>query len=264
MVAPVSASLPARISATALVRPRARLRDVTTTLADFAIVTYAVDPARLARHLPAAFTPEIVTIDATPRALISAVPFRDLDFRFGFAPFLRFAFGQTNYRAYVRRGDERCVWFFGTSLATRWVAIPRYAWKLPWHHARMRFDCAFDGERCTRYALASRSGWGDAELALEGTDEPTGCLPGFADADECALVLTHPLAGYYHRRDRRVGTYSIWHDRLALRRARVGHARFDVFERADLIDRDQPVHSALVQRETEFMIRLPPDKVDLS
>lgn len=255
--------IPACISDTALARPRRRLRDVTTTLADFAIVSYAVDPARLARHLPAPFTPETFLIDSTPRALISAVPFRDLDFRFGFASFLRFAFGQTNYRAYVRRGTERCVWFFGTSLATRWVIIPRHAWKLPWHHARMRFDCAFDGERCTRYTLASRSKWGDADLDLVGTDEPTGCLPGFADAEECALVLTHPLAGYYHRRDRRVGTYSVWHDRLMLRRARVTRARFDVFERADLIDRDQPVHSALVQRETEFVIRLPPYAVEL-
>jgi len=239
-------------------RPKRRLRDVTTTLADFAIVTWAIDPARLARHLPDGFAPDVVAIDGAPRALVSAVPFRDLDFRFGFAPFLRFRFGQTNYRAYVRRGDERCAWFFGTSLATRWVAIPRYAWKLPWHRARIDFDCAFDGERCTRYAMRSRSAWGDAELELVGGDEPTGCLPGFADADECALVLTHPLAGYFHRRDGRVGTYSVWHDRLALQRASVVHARFEVLEREDVIDRDQPVHSALVQRATEFVIRLPP------
>ena len=154
------------------------------------------DRARAARApLPDGFAPDVVTIDGAPRELVSAVPFRDLDFRFRFAPFVRFAFGQTIYRAYVKRGDQRCVWFFGTSLGTRWVAIPRYWWKLPWHRARIEIDARYLGERCERYALRSTSKRGDAELELSGGDEPTGCLPGFASADECGLVLTHPFAG---------------------------------------------------------------------
>jgi uncharacterized protein YqjF (DUF2071 family) len=251
-----------RIAEASLVRPKGRIGDVTTTLADLAIVTYDVAPERLARHLPAGFTPDVVEIGGHERALVSAVPFRDLDFRFGFAPFLRFSFGQTNYRAYVRRGSERCVWFFGTSLDTFWVWVPRHHWKLPWHRARIRFDCHFSDERCVAYRMDSRSAWGAADLTLVGTDEPTGCMDGFRDDEETALVLTHPLVGYFERRDGRIGTYSVWHHRLALLRARVEHARFEVLERLGVIDVGQTPHSALVQRSAEFMIRLPPRRVE--
>jgi len=243
-------------------RPYTRLRDVTTTLADFAIITYAVEPAALSVLLPKQFAPEVFTLDDGRRvAFVSAVPFRDLDFRFGFAPWLRFHFGQTNYRAYVTYEGKRCVWFFGTSLATNWVVIPRYWWKLPWHHARINVEATWDGECCTRYRLTTVADWGTAEAELEGGDEPTGRLDGFANAEETALVLTHPLAGYYARRDGRLGSYSVWHERLKLRRGSARHARFDVFENLGLVDRGTPPHSVLIQRRTEFIIQLPPRRI---
>ena len=39
----------------------------------------------------------------------------------------------------VRHRGERAVWFFGTSLDSFWVGVPRSLWNLPWHPARMRF-----------------------------------------------------------------------------------------------------------------------------
>jgi hypothetical protein len=240
-------------------RPASRWRDVTTTLADFAIITYAVEPSALASLLPPEFEPDVFTLDDGRRvAFVSAVPFRDLDFRFGFAPWLRFAFGQTNYRAYVTYKGQRCVWFFGTSLATRWVWIPRYHWKLPWHHARIQLDAGWQGERCIRYRLHTIADWGNAEAELEGSDELTGRLEGFSDAEETALVLTHPLAGYFTRRDGRLGTYSVWHERLKLHRGLARNARFEVFEKLSLVKPGAAPHSVLIQRQTEFVIQLPP------
>lgn len=235
-----------------------RSLDVVTTLADFAIITYAVDPDRLQRLLPSDFTAHTVNIDGRPRALVSAVPFRDLDFRFGFAPWLRFHFGQTNYRAYVLYRGTPCVWFFGTSLATPWYVIPAYLWRLPWHHARMRFDATWEGDRCRQYRLATGGAWGRAVLDLEGSDEPMGILPGFSSEDETAQILTHPLVGYFHRRDGRVGSYSVWHDRLRLQRGRVTRARFQVFCDLGLVGESDAPHSALLQRATEFHVYLPP------
>jgi uncharacterized protein YqjF (DUF2071 family) len=245
-----------------LPRPAVRWRDVVTTLGDFAIITYAVDPAALAATLPAGFAPDVFTLaDGSRRAFVSAVPFQDQDFRFGFAPWLKFRFGQTNYRAYVTYQGRRCVWFFGTSLATPWVAIPRYGWKLPWHHDRIRIRASWQGERCVRYQLRTTGAWGAAEADLAGTDEPTGVLDGFADAEETAVVLTHPLAGYYHRRDRRLGGYAVWHQRLELRRGAATHTRFDVFTRLGLVRPGAAPHSVLLQRSTEFVILLPPRRL---
>ncbi|WP_158501969.1 DUF2071 domain-containing protein [Vitiosangium sp. GDMCC 1.1324] len=66
-------------------RPVSGPWDVTTLLLDFAIVTYAVTPEALAWHLPPGFEPDtFVLADGRRVAFVSAVPFRDRDFRFGF------------------------------------------------------------------------------------------------------------------------------------------------------------------------------------
>ncbi|HEX8438212.1 DUF2071 domain-containing protein, partial [Archangium sp.] len=83
-------------------------------------------------------------------------------------------------------------------------------------------------------------------------------LDGFRDEEETALALTHPLEGFYTRRDGGIGTYSVWHERLRLHRAHVRTARFQVFEALGLTTPQSVPHSALVQRSTEFIIFLPP------
>jgi hypothetical protein len=152
------------------------------------------------------------------------------------------------------------VWFFGTSLDTVWVVIPRYWWNLPWHRDRIDIQASWTGPRCEHYLLRTTGKWGTAEAELAGTDEPTGVLDGFLDAEETAVVLTHPLAGYYLRRDGCLGTYSVWHERLQLRRGTARQTRFDVFTRLGLVEPGAMPHSVLLQRETEFIIQLPPKR----
>ncbi len=254
---------PAQFSPLMLRRPQVGWFDARTTLRDFAIITYAVEPKRLARHLAPGFEPDVfVGSDGEEMAFVSAVSFRNDGFHFRFAPFYKVSMGQTNYRAYVRYKQRRVVWFFGTTLGRFWSWVPRHLWRLPWHRARYEFDTIWEEERCQRYRLETKSAWGPASVELEGSDEPTGCLEGFRNAEETAVVLTHPLEGYYHRRDGKVGSYSIWHDRLALCRAAVKKARFPAFERLDFIEEGDRPHSALVQRKTEFIICLPPRVVD--
>jgi uncharacterized protein YqjF (DUF2071 family) len=252
----------ARLESRHLDRPRARWCDVITTLADFAIVTWTVEPAALARHLAPGFEPDLRVLDDGRRvALVSAVVFRDLDFRFAFAPWARFRMGQTNYRAYVVRGGVRCAWFFGTSLTRPFVVIPQLLWKLPWHAARMRFDTSWRGHQCERYRFRTVSRWAPAELELTDSGRPMGCLDGFSDAEDALVVLTHPLDGFFYRTDGRVGSYSIWHAPLQLRHADATIARFPLYERLGLVTAEQRPHSVLVQRDTEFLIRLPPHVV---
>ena len=93
---------------------------------------------------------------------------------------------------------------------------------------------------------------------MSGTDLDMGILDGFADEEETAAVLTHPLVGYYHRNDGKIGSYHVWHERLRLKKANVERASFPVFERLGLIDVHTKIHSALVMPQTEFVVCLPP------
>ncbi len=243
-------------------RPQTGLLDATTSLHHFAIVSYAVDPAVLAALLPEGFEPEVRHLDdGRAVAFVSAVPFLDVDFRAHFAPFYKVRMGQTNYRAYVTHQGRRAVWFFGTTLSGFWIWVPRKLWRLPWHPAAIAIEASYADERCTDYEMTAVSEWGAAQLSMTGTNRAMGRLDGFADEEDTAVVLTHPLAGFYQRLDGSLGSYSVWHDRLELRHAEVSTARFEVFERLGLIDADTRPHSALVQQETEFTIFLPPTRV---
>ena len=97
-------------------------------------MTYDIDPDALAALVPDWMEPDLLVLaDGRRRALVSAVSFRDVDFRFRLLPFVRLGMLQTNYRAYVRAGGERAVWFVGSTLTSRSVAIPRRLWSMPWH-----------------------------------------------------------------------------------------------------------------------------------
>jgi uncharacterized protein DUF2071 len=127
------------------------------------------------------------------------------------------SFGQTNYRAYVldtATGDH-AVWFFGTCLDSVSVLVPRYAWKLPWHRARMEFDCRYDtaAARYTAYSVKTQSSWSPGRLSIEDTGAPPTALAGVSSLEAGLVFLTHPLRGYFFRRDGSLGSYSIWHGR---------------------------------------------------
>lgn len=246
-----------------LARPPARGLDAVTTLEHFAMVSYLVPLDRLRPHVDPQF--EVVPFRDRGQTcgLVSVVPFVDVDFRFAALPLLRFRFAQTNYRLYVvdRRGDH-LAWFFGTSLDTVFVAIPRYLWRLPWYRARTRFDVSYrlDEGRYAHYRITTRSRWAPAEASLVDHGTPMPVLPGFDDVEAQRLILTNPVRGVFHRRDGTVGTYSIWHPEMRLTTGAVERARFTLLERLGLLSDDemQRPHSVLLTPRIEFQIRLPP------
>jgi hypothetical protein len=248
-----------------LTRPVLGGLDVVSSLEHFAIVTYAIPPERLRPHVHARFDLDCITgEDGLPRALVSVVPFEDRDFRFVRCPWPRFRMGQTNYRAYVidRETGERGVWFFGTTLGSWTVAIPRHVWKLPWHGGRVRFDCRYDDDagRYSHYRMRTASDWASLQLELEDTGERVGQLAGFPDRETGLVILTHPLSGAFYRRDGRLGGYRVWHEPLRLTAGRVISARIALFDRLGVVpfaEQDRP-HSVLIQPITEFAIKLPP------
>ncbi|MDL2335640.1 MAG: DUF2071 domain-containing protein, partial [Chloroflexota bacterium] len=97
---------------------------------------------------------------------------------------------------------------------------------------------------------------------LEGSAEPLGALDGWSTPDEAALVLTHPLIGFFaHNRGSGVGRYEVWHAPLKLTMGRALEAHFSAFEDRGLIRPGQEPHSVLLQRSTDFVVLLPPTRV---
>ncbi len=245
------------------------LWDVRSRLTHFALVNYALPKERLIPHIPEDRF-EIPEFDIGGRrlAMMSAVLFLDLDFHFPrLAPFAKFRFAQTNYRVYVndRRTGEPCVWFFGTTLGSPAVNIPRWLWRLPWHFARYRVDCALDAatKRYSSFHITADSKWGPADVELEDTGTPISVCEGFQSPEELALVLTHPVDGYFRREDGQLGHYSVWHERMRLTVGRPRLLWFGLFERLKLLSREemnQP-HSVFLCPEVEFLIHLPPRRL---
>lgn len=236
-----------------------------TTLRHFAIVTYAVPPERLQALVHPRFELDCVVFDGRPRALLSVVPFEDQDFRAAAFPSPRWGFGQTNYRIYVRDrvSGSRAVWCLGTTLGSWAVAVPRYLWRLPWRYGRVRFDCVQDHSgRYACFRMTTESRWASAELDIEDLGTPP-VFDGFPDAETGLVALTHPLTGYYTRRDGHLGSYAVWHERLMPSAGRVRSARWDLLDRLGIVPfaEQRTPHSVLVQPRTEFIVRLPPRRV---
>jgi hypothetical protein len=244
-------------------RPRATPRDVITTLRHFAIVTYAIPPERLAGLVDDRFELDTIALDGGDRALISVVPFEDQDFRWATSDGPRWRFGQTNYRVYVRdrQSGRRVVWFLGTTLGSWRVVVPRYLWRLPWHYGRFALTCEQDTQgRYTTYRIETRSRWAPLVLELEHRPDAPLVFAGFGDTATALDVLTHPLDGFYRRRDGRLGTYSVWHERLTPTSGRVRLARIGLLDRLGIVPfaEQRDAYSVLIQERTEFQIHLPP------
>ncbi|MDQ0988712.1 DUF2071 domain-containing protein [Streptomyces sp. V2I9] len=236
-------------------RPGVRWHHAAADLADFAIVSWAADPARVAALLPDGFEPDV----REGVTLVSLVAFRDHRFHFRFAPPAALSAGQVNYRTYVRHAGQSGVWFFGTSLGSRLVHLPATLWKMPWYHERVEVRATWEGDKARTWRLRTHGDWGAAGITLRGRDRPQPPPPGFATADEVSRILTDPALGWYARRDGSgVGRYSVWHEPLMLEDAEVESAHSQVFTDLGLISPGQaPCHAGL-QRHSVFDIHTPP------
>ncbi|PJX23513.1 hypothetical protein CAP50_07980 [Psychrobacter sp. L7] len=161
-----------------------------------------------------------------------------------------------------KQTGERCVWFLGTTLDSWTLAVPRYVWQLPWHPAKVSFDCQFDdaSELYTKYVMNAQSDWAAASVSLQQTGEEILSFAGFPNIESALIYITHPLAGFYHRRDGKLGTYRVWHKRLEVKPATLISANFKLLSDFGIVptsEQNNP-YSVLVEPLNEFTIYLPP------
>jgi len=245
-------------------RPEPRGIDVLCKLKHFAIITYAADPSRFDGLLPDRFKLDTIKINGEEKALLSVVPFLDTDFTSAVYPFPKFTMGQTNYRIYIidTTTGERCVWFLGTTLDSWTIVVPRYLWNLPWHNGKVKFDCDYDSinNSYRKYKMTTESAWAKADVEIKQINNSTIDLDGFDDNEAGLVYLTHPLAGFYRRRDGKLGSYRVWHKKLEVSSATLISADFDLLTRLNLVthSEQQTPHSVLIEPINEFTIYLPP------
>lgn len=245
-------------------RPEPKGVDVLCGLKHFAIVTYAVPVDRFQGVFPERFQLDSVEIDGQEMGLISVVPFIDVDFTSAVFPFPKFTMGQTNYRIYIIDTDtgERCVWFLGTTLDSWTLAVPRFLWNLPWHAGVISFECILNKTTglYDKYQMKTQSSWAEAFVELVQSPTDTFDFPGFPDRESALVYLTHPLAGFYHRRDGKLGTYRVWHKELEVRPAKLQSAKFKLLSDLGIVkesEQDTP-YSVLIEPINQFTIYLPP------
>jgi hypothetical protein len=243
--------------------------DVVSTLGHFALINYALPKERLAQYIPAdRFEIPEFNIGGQSLALMSAVPFLDIDFHFAhFFPFLKFQFGQTNYRVYVidKRTGEQVVWFFGTTLGSPIVYLPRWLWRIPWHLAAYQINCRYNSnrQRYDQFNYQVNSAWGASQIDLEDTGQSVALTSGFGLLESQTLILTHPVEGFFYRLDGKLGHYSVWHTVMKMTQGRARNLYFGLYERLGLLSKDemQTPHSIFICPEIEFKVFLPPTEV---
>jgi hypothetical protein len=238
-------------------RPPRRPWHAAADLEDFAIVTWACAPERLAAILPPGFEPELFDGGEAigQVSLVSTVSHLDRDFRFRGAPFVRMTCGQVDHRAYVMHQGDSGVWFVGTSLDHVLVRIATALWSMPWDRETVTIDATWDDGLCRAMRVDAPGPWGSVSLDLSGAN----------GTDAPALVrsplVTDPLLAWYARRDGGVGRFSVWHPPLHLQSMQVRSAASQPFVDLGVLDHDQAAIGALVARSVAFDVHTPPRRL---
>jgi len=108
--------------------------------------------------------------------------------------------------------------------------------------------------------METESHWAEASVDLVQSESDLLNFPGFPDVESALVYLTHPLAGFYYRRDKKLGTYRVWHKELEVKPAKLKSANFKLLSDLDIVKEEEQnnPYSVLVEPINEFTIYLPP------
>src|SRR5262249_41449305 len=118
----------------------------------------------------------------------------------------------------------------------------------------------------TKFTVRTESVWAPAQLEITDSGNPPQRLSGFSNLESALVVLTHPMHGYFFRRDGKLGTYRIWHDRASVTLGGIQQARYPLLAKLGLVQEGDHgrLHSVLIQPSIDFTIYLPPSRVPVA
>jgi hypothetical protein len=240
--------------------------DVNTKLEHFAIISYKVPVEKIEHLIPKPFKLWTFTENGKKYALVSAVPFKDKDFSFyRISKFIKLSFFQTNFRTYIsdERDGSNSAWFFGTTLGSITSIIPKRLWKMPWAYGKYKFSFKKNKDHYFEYKMSFKSKLGDGNIEVESTRNDMKLLDGFKNIEEQVHILTHPVIGYYPISKEQLGTYEIWHPKIAMKEGKSNNLYFELFEKLGFLNKTEMnnPHSVLITSTIEFDILLPPRKI---
>ena len=244
-------------------RQKGSLLDINTRLEHFAIISYKVPIERIEHLIPHPFKLWTFFENGIEYALVSAVPFKDKDFSlYRILKIVKFNFYQTNFRTYVinQTDNSHCAWFFGTTLGSITAIIPKKLWNMPWEFGKYKTNFNLENHQYSRYQIDFQSKHGAGNIDIKSKNSKMILHDGFADLDQQILILTHPIMGYYHLTNGKIGSYQIWHPQIDLHEGQVKQTYFELFERLGFLNKKEmnEPHSILMTNEIEFDILMPP------
>jgi hypothetical protein len=175
-------------------------------------LTWAVDEARLAPHLPRGA--QIDVLEGAPRVSVVAFHFRRTRVR-GVPIPLHVNFGEINLRFYVRLHGERAVVFIREFVSRPAIAIiAKLTYNEPYRTIRMRDELLARDDGLVGVRHRFGRGLGNR---LEAWADPEPVVPA---EDSAAYWLTHHALGVGRSRDGRARSYAVDHPVWALHEVR--------------------------------------------
>jgi uncharacterized protein YqjF (DUF2071 family) len=225
---------------------------------NFALVTHAVPPERVLRHLPSAYELELCEGAEGRVALVSATCFCNEDFRPAGIGFPRHTFNESTYRTYVTHKGRRGVYFFGRYLGTRLAWSSQRAMARDTYRAD--FDVATDvrGDRYNSLVCHASSHRGDTRFVVDASEEPQP-TELFETGEQHAQFLTYRLHGFFTTSAGPQGHMPVGHPRMAPLSGRLSQGRFDLWRRLGIVNEDETAdpHSVLIVRKSPFRLFAP-------
>lgn len=216
-------------------------------------INYAVPPERLRPIVPEQFELDLVIINDSSSAFISAVAFKNEDIKAGRLPLPEY--DQINYRAYILHGEERAVYFFDMNVNSRVIATGTNVLGLPVDYEEIEIATRADEEKAGELRLSVTSS-GPQGLAAEVLVSETISKPPI---DLSTEFFTERPVGYVKAPAGGLLKVVVEHERIAARSATAESARALFFEALGLLSEQESrnPHSILYVKDTLFNTSAP-------